>query len=76
MTKTDTQREQINSLLKQYGATLDRWQRYNIGQYVFDTRGERNIKIHKGQVKVYSETFIKTEPAKIERMLKRITGRV
>jgi hypothetical protein len=75
MTKTDMQREQINSLLIQYGATLDRWQRYNISEYIFDTRGERNLKIYKGKVKIYSNTFIKTKVEEIERMLKRIVGK-
>lgn len=75
MTKTDIQREQIELLLKQYKATLDRWQRYNIGEYVFDTRGKLNLKIHKGKIKIYSKTFIKTELKAIEQMLKRITGK-
>jgi len=44
---------QINSLLVKYGATLDRYGTYRIGDYKFDTRAI-NLKIHHGKTKIKS----------------------
>jgi hypothetical protein len=59
---TSTQKENhitaIENLLKQYGATKDRWGMYHIGKRKFDTR-KNNLKIYNNNIKVQSVVLTK-----------------
>jgi len=59
----------INSLLIKYGATLDRYGTYSIGNYKFDTRAV-NLKIHHGKIKIKSVPMMKITLESLERLLK------
>jgi len=59
----------INSLLIKYGAILDRWGMYHIGNYKFDTRAV-NLKIFSGKVKIKSTPMMKITLESLERLLK------
>jgi len=59
----------INNLLVKYGATLDRWGMYHIGDYKFDTR-QVNLKIYSGKVKIVSTPMGKLTLEVLEKRLK------
>jgi len=59
----------INSLLVKYGAVLDRYGMYHIGNYKFDTRAV-NLKIHHGKIKIKSTPMMKVTLEYLERLLK------
>lgn len=65
---------ELNSILEQAGATLDRWGQYHIGEYKFDTR-ETNIKIYKGKNKISSQTMTKLSVLEFQEYVKRISGK-
>jgi len=59
----------INSLLVKYGAVLDRWGMYHIGNYKFDTRAV-NLKIFSGKIKIVSTPIGKLTLEELEKRLK------
>jgi len=61
--------QSINNLLVQYGATLDRWGMYHIGDYKFDTR-DINLKIFSGKIKIVSTPMGKLTLDVLEKRLK------
>ncbi len=63
----------INNLLLQYGAIVDRWGMYHIGKRKFDTR-ERNLKIYVDKVKVKSETLSQVDLISFEKYLQQFFG--
>jgi hypothetical protein len=75
-TMTTKQREnkitEIENLLVKYGATLDRWGMYHIGERKFDTR-KVNLKVYRGKTKVKSETMSQVDLESFENYLKRIS---
>jgi len=60
---------QINATLVKYGATLDRYGMYHIGNYKFDTR-QVNLKIYSGKIKIKSTPMMKITLESLERSLK------
>jgi len=70
---TSTARENhiasINSLLIKYGATLDRYGMYHIGNYKFDTRAV-NLKIFSGKTKIKSTPMMKVTLESLDKSLK------
>jgi len=62
MTKIQREKHigQLNTILEQAGAKLDRWGMYHIGNYKFDTR-EVNIKIYHNNIKFKSVPMTKIE---------------
>jgi len=62
MTKIQREKHinQLNTILEQAGATLDRWGMYHIGKYKFDTR-EVNMKIYHEKIKFKSVPMTKIE---------------
>jgi len=59
----------INALFVKYGATLDRYGTYKLGNYKFDTRAV-NLKIFSGKVKIKSTPMMKVTLESLERLLK------
>jgi len=59
----------INSLLIKYGAVLDGYGTYRIGNYKFDTRTV-NLKIFSGKIKIKSTPMMKVTLESLERLLK------
>ena len=70
---TSTAREKhiasINELLIKYGANLDKYGVYHIGNYKFDTRAI-NLKIFSGKVKIKSTPMMKITLESLEKSLK------
>jgi len=62
MTKIQRQKHiaQLNTILEEAGATLDRWGMHHIGNYKIDTR-ETNMKIYHNKIKFKSEPMTKIE---------------
>ena len=62
MTKIQRQKHiaQLNTILEEAGATIDRWGQYHIGKYKFDTR-EVNMKIYHENIKFKSVPMTKIE---------------
>jgi len=48
----------LNTILTNAGAELDRWGTYRLGEYKFDTR-ETNLKIYKNKNKIQSTPMVK-----------------
>lgn len=73
MTKIQRQKhiDQLNTILEQAGATLDRWGQYHIGNYKFDTR-EVNMKVYHKQIKFRSEPMTKIEILWFQRYVEQI----
>jgi len=59
----------INSLLVKYGAVLDRYGTYKLGDYKFDTRAI-NLKIFSGRFKIKSIPMNKLTLESLEKLLK------
>jgi len=59
----------INSTLVKYGANLDRYGTYRIGNYKFDTRAV-NLKIHHGKIKIKSTPMMKVTLESLDKLLK------
>jgi len=59
----------INALLVKYGAILDRYGTYKLGNYKFDTRAV-NLKIFSGKIKIKSTPMMKITLKSLERSLK------
>jgi len=76
MTKIQRQKhiDQLNTILENTGAILDRWGQYHIGDYKFDTR-ETNIKIYNGKIKVKSTPMVKVSILEFQEYVKRIAGK-
>ena len=59
----------INSLLVKYGAVLDRYGTYKLGNYKFDTR-QINLKIFSGKIKIKSTPMMKVTLKSLDGLLK------
>jgi len=59
----------INALLVKYGAVLDRYGTYKLGNYKFDTRAV-NLKIFSGKIKIKSIVMTKLTLDSLEKLLK------
>lgn len=59
----------INALLVKYGAVLDRYGTYKLGNYKFDTRAV-NLKIFSGKIKIKSMVMTKLTLESLEKLLK------
>lgn len=68
MTKNQREKHiaELNAVLVNAGATLDRWGMYHINKYKFDTRAV-NIKIYHENIKFKSVPMTKTDVAKFEK---------
>ena len=73
MTKIQRQKHiaQLNTILEEAGATLDRWGQYHIGNYKFDTR-EVNMKIYHNKIKFKSVPMTKIEILWFEKYVEQI----
>jgi len=74
MTKIQRQKHinDLNTVLEQAGATLDRWGMYHINDYKFDTR-EVNLKVYKAKNKIQSTPMVKISILQFQNYINRIT---
>jgi len=64
----------LNTILEQAGATIDRWGMYHIGEYKFDTR-ETNLKVYKAKNKISSQPMTKISILDFQNYISRISSK-
>jgi len=76
MTKIQRQKHinDINTILENAGATLDRWGMYHIGEYKLDTR-EVNLKVYKNKNKIQSTPMTKISILDFQNYISRISSK-
>jgi len=76
MTKIQRQKHitDLNTILENAGAILDRWGMYHIGEYKFDTR-EVNLKVYKAKNKIQSTPMTKLSILDFQNYINRVSSK-
>lgn len=73
MTKIQRQKhiQELNNILVNAGAELDRWGTYRLKDFKFDTR-ETNLKVYKGKQKILSKPMVRISTLEFKNYLNKI----